>query len=77
MKKKIDIRKFIPLQIAIMILVTIVYFGIVPKIKPMCASPSKCANAFDCNCNSGNCTCKYQDENNNIENIECQFVKDK
>lgn len=77
MKKKIKFKTFIPLQIVIMIIVAIVYFLVIPKIKPMCASPSKCANAFDCNCNSGNCTCKYQDENDNIENIECQFAKDK
>ena len=77
MKKKINIKKFIPLQIAIMILVAIAYFGIVPKIKPMCTSTLKCASAFDCNCNDNNCRCKYQDENGNIENIKCQFAKDK
>ena len=52
-----------------MIIVAIVYFLVIPKIKPMCASPSKCANAFDCNCNSGNCTCKYQDENTRVLKI--------
>lgn len=77
MKKKIKFKTFIPLQIVIMIIVAIVYFFVIPKIKPMCETISKCANALDCNCHDYSCTCKYQDENDNIENIECQFVKDK
>ena len=77
MKKKIKFKTFIPLQIVIMIIVAIVYFLVIPKIKPMCETISKCANALDCNCNDYSCTCKYQDENDNIENIDCQFVKDK
>lgn len=77
MKKKVNVKIFILLQITIMVLIAIVYFLIVPKIKPMCTSTLKCASAFDCNCNDDNCSCKYQDENGNIENIECQFAKDK
>ena len=71
MKKKIDIKKFIPLQIAIMILVTIVYFGIVPKIKPMCNSNVKCAYATNCSCKDKTCSCEIINSNGDTEKIEC------
>ena len=71
MKKQINLINFIIFQTNIMLLIGIIYLFIVPKIKPMCNSNVKCANATNCSCKDKTCSCEIINSNGDTEKIEC------
>lgn len=71
MKKQINLINFIIFQTNIMLLIGIIYLFIVPKIKPMCNSNVKCANATNCSCENKTCSCEIINSNGDTEKIEC------
>lgn len=74
MKKEVNLKKFIIFQTLLMLLISIFYFYLVPKIKPMCNSRVKCADAFDCVCKNATCQCKRYNSNGDIEAVECPDI---
>lgn len=71
MKKNINVKKFIIIQVTIMVLIAVIYLILIPKIKPMCHYTSYCANAFNCQCDDNTCLCNYNDENGDIKEVTC------
>ena len=77
MKKQINLINFIIFQTIIMLLIGILYLLIVPRIKPMCNSKVKCANATNCSCENETCFCEIVNSNDQIEKVECQLQMNK
>lgn len=71
MKKQINLINFLIFQTIIMLLIGILYLFIVPKIKPMCNSNVKCANATNCSCENETCSCEIVNSNGETESVEC------
>ena len=43
-----------------------------PAIKNNITRSTYCTQAYDCTCSEdGNCSCKYLDENNNEQSVQC------
>ena len=75
MKKKNVIRlsKFILIILPLMVIEAITYLVVVPKIKTMCDSDIKCANAHNCTCEGDTCRCYYflEDGSESTDQITC------
>ena len=71
MKKNVNVKKFIIIQMILMVLIAVIYFILIPKIKPMCHFTSYCAMAYNCKCDGNTCLCNYKDENDNIKEVTC------
>lgn len=75
MKKKNVVRlsEFIPIILCLMVIEVIIYLIVVPQIKPMCDSASKCANAHNCTCEGDTCRCYYflEDGSESADQITC------
>ncbi len=72
MKKNVNVKKFIIIQVILMILIAIIYLIFIPKLKPMCYPSNYCATAYNCKCDGSTCLCNYKDENGDIKEVTCQ-----
>lgn len=75
-RKTYSLSGYLVFQIAVMLLVALLYFEFIPLVLPQCISnlPS-CASAHNCQCDGKKCRCEYIDEFGHTKPIECVFDK--
>lgn len=70
--KTVDLKSFIVVLLAILIVVPIIYLAFIrPNIYACPNASSLCASSYDCVCESNICKCRYQDEGGEVKNITC------
>ncbi|MDD2208589.1 MAG: hypothetical protein PHG03_03985 [Bacilli bacterium] len=67
----LSIKKFIILQLGIMLMIFFGYALILPQIKSDCSKIDLCTGTISCDCENELCLCKYYDEDGNIKDVEC------
>ena len=69
--KKVSLKSFLPILIMILIIIPVVYFVFIRPQIDSCSIPvNPCSISYDCVCESV-CTCKYQDEKGEVNDIVC------